>query len=194
MSSARKIVVITGTPAVGKTTISRLLARTLGGAHSDLGRIVKQKGLTLGFDSERGTLVADTHRLSELVVERARKENRPTVASGHLAPDVVPKRILRMAFVLRCSPDVLRTRMRRRGYGEEKIRENLMAETLDVCLLEAISAYGREKVHEIDCTRKTPREVVEEIVDVLEGRRKPTVGRIDWLAYLEEHGKTSLLA
>jgi len=193
MPSARKIVVITGTPAVGKTTVSRLLAKTLGVAQVDLGRVVKQKGLTLGFDSERGTLVADTHRLLELVMERARKENRPTIASGHLAPDVVPKRVLRMAFVLRCSPDVLRTRMRRRGYGEEKIRENLMAETLDVCLLEAISAYGREKVHEIDCTRKTPREVVEEIVDVLEGRRKPTVGRIDWLAYLEDHGKTSLL-
>jgi len=194
MTSTRKMIAITGTPAVGKTTVSRLLAKTIGGAQVDLGRAVEQRGLTFGFDSERGTLIADTRRLSEFVIARAQKENRPVIVNGHLAPDVAPKRMLRMAFVLRCSPDVLKTRMRRRGYGEEKIRENLTAEALDVCLLEAISAYGRGKVHEIDCTRKAPREVVDEIVNVLEGRRKPVVGRIDWLAQLERQGRTSLLA
>jgi len=193
MSNPDGIVAITGTPGVGKTTISRLLAKTLRGAHMDLGRVVKRKGLTLGLDRKRRTFIADTSKLSELVKACAREESGPIVVNSHLAPDVVPKRMLRMAFVLRCSPNELRARMKRRGYIEEKIRENLMAEALDVCLSEAISAYGRGRVHEIDCTDKAPREIVDEMIEVLEGRLKPMVGRVDWLAELEKLGRTDLL-
>ena len=193
MPSPTKAIVVTGTPAVGKTAVSRLLAKTLGGVHIDLGREARRRGLTLGLDKRRRTLIADTKKLRDLVEDHFGKGIAPVIVNGHLAPDVVPRRVLKTAFVLRCSPDKLMLRMKRRRYGAEKIRENLAAEALDVCLFEAISVYGREKVHEIDCTHMTPEETVGEMLGVLEGHMKPIVGRVDWLAELDRQGRTSLL-
>ena len=67
--------------------------------------------------------------------------------------------------------------------------ENLSAEILDVLLVEAIQ-YQQGKVCELDATEKTVEEIVSEIVEVLDKRKKCFSGIVDWLGLLEKEGIT----
>jgi broad-specificity NMP kinase len=67
--------------------------------------------------------------------------------------------------------------------------ENLAAEILDVCLSDALSACGADKVCEVDVSGKTVDAVVDELLLVLENKTACKVGVVDWLAKLETEGK-----
>jgi adenylate kinase len=92
-------------------------------------------------------------------------------------------------FVLRLNPSVLQKRLQARGYETKKIKENIAAEILDVCLVDAIAKQGVEKVDEIDMTEMSVKEVVDKIMKVLQGHIKPQFGGIDWLKNLEMTGR-----
>jgi broad-specificity NMP kinase len=79
--------------------------------------------------------------------------------------------------------------MQKCGFAEPKLYENLAAEILDNCLIEALQ-YQKEtgKVCEINATGKTVDNVVSEILNVLETGVCHN-GFIDWLGTLEEEGK-----
>ncbi len=70
-----------------------------------------------------------------------------------------------------------------------KQSENLSAEILDVCLVEALQKQPIEKVCEIDITGKTVDDTLTEVLKVLEGKQKCYVGCVDWLGLLEREGK-----
>ena len=55
--------------------------------------------------------------------------------------------------------------------------------------LRGCEAVWVEKVNEIDVTRKSVEKVVEEIINVLNGRREAGVGRVNWLGRLEEENR-----
>ncbi|MEM2947516.1 MAG: hypothetical protein QXN96_04675, partial [Candidatus Bathyarchaeia archaeon] len=61
-------------------------------------------------------------------------------------------------------------------------------EILDVCLVDALNAYGKEKVCEIDVTMKSVEDTVEKILSILNGSKKCRVGVVDWLGKLENEG------
>jgi broad-specificity NMP kinase len=52
-------------------------------------------------------------------------------------------------FVVRCPPKQLVSRLLARSYGPEKIRENVLSEMLDTCLVRAIEAVGRSRTYEV---------------------------------------------
>jgi adenylate kinase len=189
MKKNQKIILITGTPAVGKTTISRLLARKLDALHIDLGELVKQENLTLGIDEERGTLIADVDKLTERVQEILEKTEKDAIIDGHYATDIIRQENVNYVFVLRRSPDELQKTMETRGFKQQKIRENLEAEILDVCLSDALAFCNSKKVCEIDTTNKKPVEVVEEIIQTLNGKKQCKTGIVDWLGKLEAEGR-----
>ncbi|HOP09773.1 MAG TPA: AAA family ATPase, partial [Candidatus Methanofastidiosa archaeon] len=54
-----------------------------------------------------------------------------------------------LIFIIRCSPDELYRRLSARGYGREKVRENVLSEILDTCLINAIETMGSGRVFEI---------------------------------------------
>ncbi|MCX8191219.1 MAG: hypothetical protein N3F06_00235, partial [Nitrososphaerales archaeon] len=90
--------------------------------------------------------------------------------------------------VLRCSPWELMNRYVSRGYNEKKAKENVGAEILDVCLVEALKVFGKRKVYEIDTTGKTPEEVAEKIISLYNGEVKKEPIGIDWLTKVVEAG------
>ncbi len=97
------------------------------------------------------------------------------VLEGHfshlLCPDV--------AIVLRCSPKVLEKRLAKKGWDQEKVRENVEAEAVDVVLIEALENVP--EVCEIDTTKKTPGHVAKDIEKIVAGeRQKYRVGNVDW--------------
>jgi len=185
----KRIILVTGTPSVGKTAISRLLASKLDAVHIDLAELVKRENLISGIDKARETLIADTGRVSKRIQEIMRESEGDVIIDGHYAVDVVSAKNIHVVFVLRRDPDELKGFMEDRGFKERKLWENLAAEILDVCLWDAVSACGSDKVCEIDATGKRVEDIVEDVISVLEGRKKCRVGVVDWLGKLEGEGR-----
>ena len=186
-----RVIAVTGTPGVGKSVCSRLLAGRLSGYHIELRKLVEEKGLTLGADSERGSAIADLDRLSTSLSAVIEGSPQDCVVDGHLAPHVLDKSRVVLAYVLRCDPDELLSRLRKRGFSESKALENAASEILGVCLWETVDRFGEEKVTEINTTSRSPEHVVEEMVDILDGRSERVVGKIDWLSRVTEQGRLS---
>lgn len=185
----KRVVLITGTPGVGKTAVSRLLTSRLNATHIDLSELVRREKLTSGVDKARGTLVADMEKVSERVRDILRGCERDVIIDGHYAVDILLAKDVHMVFVLRRNPEELKEAMKNRGFKERKLWENLAAEVLDVCLWDAVRTCGYGKVCEIDATGKRIEEVVEDILSVLEGKRRCRVGVVDWLGKLEKEGR-----
>jgi adenylate kinase len=185
----KRVIVVTGTPGVGKTVVSSLLASKLDALHINLGELVKRERLWSDVDKTRGTLIADMPKLSRRVQEIIKSFERDFVLDGHYAVDVVPAKSIHIVFVLRREPDELRRLMRKRGFRGKKLKENLAAEVLDVCLYNAVKVCGVDKVCEIDVTGKRAEDVVNETIAVLEGKKACAVGIVDWLGKLEREGR-----
>ncbi|MBS3817103.1 MAG: adenylate kinase family protein [Candidatus Thermoplasmatota archaeon] len=164
---------LTGTPGVGKTTVSNLL-REEGYEVLDLNRFIKENDLSEGEDPKRDSLEVDIGKLKE-VYEKKKKDLNVKIVEGHLSHHLS----LSPTIVLRCSPAELKKRMEKKGWDEEKIEENLEAEALDGILIEALDVC--EEVYEIDTTEKDPEEVTECVKEILNGETEMyEPGEIDW--------------
>lgn len=184
MSNTRKVILLTGVPGVGKTTIAALLSERLKGVHVNLSELALAEGLVTGYDSIRKTSIVDLERMTTRLMEIIREGRDPLVIEGHFSQDVVSPERVSNVFVLRRAPWRLKDELESRGYNPEKVKENVEAELLDVCLVEAIEAYGKEKVCELDTTDVEANEIIETITAVLRGERSCEIG-IDWLSHPE---------
>ncbi|BAM70726.1 adenylate kinase family protein [Methanothermobacter sp. CaT2] len=169
------MICITGTPGVGKTTVAGIL-RERGLEVISLGELIRQKGFVLGRDPIRGYLEADI----EAACSHLQEMEGLDVVEGHLSHLC---RSCSMVIVLRLHPEVLRGRLEGRGYPEGKVLENLEAEALDVCTVEAFEIHG-ERVHEVDTTGRSPHEVADIITDIMNGSRVCPPGGVDFSGWL----------
>ena len=151
--------------------------------------LVKTENLVISADDQRDTLIADTQKVSERLQQILVNSEGTVVVEGHYVVDVVPKKLVTHVFVLRRDPHELKITLENRGYSEKKVYENLAAEILDVCLWDAISACGTDKVCEVDVSGKTVKTLVKELLQVIENRQQCRVGLVDWLAKLETEGQ-----
>ncbi len=162
---------ITGTPGTGKSSVAEVLESR---GYAVVHLIETFDRYVLGRDEGRGTLVVDEERWA------AEFPYIDGYVEGHLAHLLPCDRVI----VLRCRPDVLRIRLENRGYDQEKIRENVEAEALDVILIETLEHHPPESVLEVDATNLTPEESVDRIVAFIEGKEPPAHGSLDWSDYL----------
>ena len=184
-----RVIIISGTPGVGKSTISKQLSSKLGCGLVSVGDLVKDEHLFTSVDRKRDTLVADMDQVSERLKSVISDSSGTVIVEGHYAVDVIPAEAVKLVFVLRRDPEELRGVLGKRGYGDEKLRENVAAEVLDVCLYDAVDRCGAEKVCEVNVTGRTVDEVVDEIQQVLQGKKKRRIGTVDWLGKLNFEGK-----
>lgn len=184
----KKVILITGTPCVGKTTIAKALSAKLDAGYINLTDYAKANNLILEEDKERDTLIIDEEKMPQKISETINASiKKSIVIDGHYASAVTPTEHVALVFVLRRNPKELKQFMEKRGYTGSKLWENLQAEILDVCLGEAMETHAG-RVSELDVTGKTVDQVVTDIVDVLEKRKVCFVGTIDWLGMLEREG------
>jgi len=187
----KQVILITGTPCTGKTATAKQLATTLPDAqYINLTDYAKTNGLTLGEDKERKTVIINEAKMRRKLAETINASDKTNIIiDGHYASAVTPTKLVSKVFVLRRNPKELKKFMEKFGFEGVKLWENLSAEILDVCLIEATQAQNG-KVCEVDATDKTVKEVASEIIDVLEGHKKCFVGIVDWLGMLEREGLT----
>lgn len=174
---------------MGKTTVSHSLATKLNAHYIDITELVKTQNLVTSIDKERDTLVADTTKVTKQLQNILATTEGNIIIEGHYAVDVVAKEQVNTVFVLRRDPRELKTVLEQREYSEKKIYENLAAEILDVCLLDAISTCGVDKVCEFDVSNKTVETVTNLMILVLEKKQNCKIGTIDWLGKLEKTGQ-----
>jgi adenylate kinase len=187
----KRVILITGTPCVGKTTVSQQLSAELNALYINLTDFANKHSLTLGKDKERKTTVIDEEKMCAKISETiATAEKTTIIIDGHYAPAVVPKRYATCIFVLRRNPIELRKIMEKSGFRGAKLWENLASEILDVCLVEALREHTKEKVCELDVSGKTVENVTHEILAILDNRKKCLVGCVDWLGMLEKENIT----
>lgn len=162
-------VAVTGTPGTGKTTATDLVNTELSVIH--LNDVIRDEALVHGRDPERETLVADLEGLQSWLGERD-----DLLIESHLAHQLPADRII----VLRCHPAELEGRLQEREEPSATIEENVESEILDIILAEAVEEHGRAAVYEIDTSEQAPEAVAAEIEAVIEGRREPAVGIVDF--------------
>ena len=174
--------VVTGTPATGKTTLAKALAKKAGAELISINDFVKAR--KIGRKDRKGEIVVEPAAL-EKALNAELKGKKGYVVEGHLACEIrLPADAV---IVFRCDPVKLRARYRKRGYSAEKSRENLLAEALDYCLIKSEEAYGRGMVLQIDATRRRTPE------DILEAMRLWKSDRIEWGKQMLPGGRLSFL-
>jgi len=186
----KRVILITGTPCTGKTTTAKALAAKINADYINLTDFAKTNSLTLGEDKERKTIIIDEEKMPQKLAETiSASEKEEIIIDGHYAAAVTPTALVTKVFVLRRNPKELKVFMEKCGYLDSKLWENLQAEIVDVCLVEAIQSQ-QGKVCELDVTGLLVDEVVKMILDVLDGRKACCVGIVDWLGILEREGLT----
>ena len=73
----------------------------------------------------------------------------------------------------------------KRRYKDGKIFENLTAEILDVCLSDALKQFEKSVVTEINVTNRAIEEIIDIILNTLDGKIEVRVGLVDWLKKME---------
>ena len=129
------IIIITGTPATGKTSLSKLLAKKLGYEYLDLNTFSKEHDLIVDFDKKRDCDIIDEEKLSEKI--EIYSKNKNLIIDSHMSHYVNPK-IVDKCIVTKCDLKELKARLEKRNYSENKIRENLDSEIFDICFTEAV--------------------------------------------------------
>jgi adenylate kinase len=187
------VIVVTGTPGVGKSQFSHLLAKKTGAIHVDIGKVTLDEGFTLGMDPIRLTKIADLEKISSWIGKSIRESRKDVIVDGHYASAIVPKELVRLAIVLRCEPSELLRRLRKKQFPKRKALENVAAEILDSCLIDTIQSFGRRKVCEIDTTDKTLNLIVAEALTLLRKKSCRRIGKVNWLDRLKATGQLDKL-
>jgi adenylate kinase len=197
------MVSITGTPCVGKTTISKEFEKE-GWNYLDLKRMIFESGTGDGMKGEMGEVLVDEQGLRDYLEEFKFPVPGNSVLDGHLSY-LAPSDI---CIVLRLDPRVLKDRLKEREYAPRKVRENVEAEAVSVILIEAMDmekerlggVHWRKLpsrcgiVFEVDASGKSISEVFQQTIDIIDAYRGKRLnelseyrpGRVDWLEEMLE--------
>lgn len=187
MDPSPLIFLLSGTPGTGKTTAAKLLHEKYEYVILSLGDAVIQNNLYSGEDSDRDTKIVDPDKLDSFFQSFYDSLTENVIVECHYA-DLIDHPAVSLAIVLRCHPDVLRTRLAPRNYSAQKVRENAQAEFLGDStsfMLEHEQMREKQRIFEIDTTNATEEQLVNEIHEIIQHPEKFAhllAGKISWLS------------
>ncbi|BDC19459.1 adenylate kinase family protein [Acidianus sp. HS-5] len=164
-------IIISGTPGVGKTVISKLISSKFSLEYFHVSSFIIQNHLYESYDPLRNTYNIDDEKVAKEI--NSYLSNKNDVVIETIYPSLIDyaDRII----ILRKYPPVLHEELEKRRWSDLKIAENVEAEILGVILQEAIEWFKDKKPCQIDTTGKSPEEIVERIM-------KDQCEEIDWLS------------
>ncbi len=130
-------ILVTGTPGVGKTSLAMLLADSINEeinsqnkfTYLNLGKLIKDKKLYDTWNEE--------YDVPEFDEDKIMNELEPLLNEGGYVVDFhsvyfIPNDLVNVVVLLRCDNTVLYDRLYARGYSENKIKENIECEIMEV--------------------------------------------------------------
>ncbi len=185
-----QILIVSGTPGTGKTTISKNISNYIKAKVISLNELSISENLIVKYDAKRETSVINNKKLIsfliELIEDYKKEDLEFLIIESHFS-DIVPEQYINFVIILRCDPDELYNRLKRRGYKREKIRENVQSEILGNCVNYFMNKPLNIPILEIDTTNVSIESITKTIVDIL--RKKIDIddfyaGKVDWLEKL----------
>ena len=170
-------IVITGTPGVGKHTITNIIAKKMNLAILDITQVARNSS---HIESNDGIDEIDVEKLGNYLEGKVSKEN---LVVGHLAPYVLPKKNVKCVIILRRNPYDLVEVYKERDYSEKKIKENIGSEILGVIAYDTINKF-QEKAIQLDVSKKTIGQVTEDVFKIISEDK--ITEEVDWLELVRE--------
>ncbi len=158
-----KIIIVTGVPGTGKTTLSKLLAKELNFYYLDVNKLISRYKLSEGYDRKRRTMIIDAYKLNKRLINEIKlikesnknnksgkfKEIKGMIIDSHLS-HYLPRKYADFCIVTKCDIKELNKRLKKKKFHKSKIKENIEAEIFDVCFNEA-----KERKHKIIAVNTT---------------------------------------
>jgi adenylate kinase len=169
---------ISGTPGTGKTVIAKKLSERLGWKLIGLNELARKLGAYQGEDKELDSKILEMRKIYDYWIQ----VEGDAIIEGHAAHELPAD----ITIVVRCDPKVLEKRLKKRySKNPKKVEINLNSEILGVITSEAVR-YN-EKVYEIDTSKRSVEQNVDDIMNILDGRTvEYEVGLMDWLDEYED--------
>jgi len=165
-------IIVTGTPGVGKTSLSILLVDKLNEklgtekfVHLNLGKIIHDEKLYTDWNQEFDVPEFDEDKVLE-VLEPLIKEGGKIIDFHSV--DFIPDELIHLVVLLRCNNTLLYDRLKARNYPEHKIRENIECEIMEVTADDVKECWPEQKILEL----------VNEEVDQMENNIELIINRI----------------
>lgn len=141
--------IITGTPGCGKSSHAANLVSQLKKPyqHFSISDIAKERKFIESYDERLDTSVVDEDKLLDSLEPDLEKGG--ILVDWHCC-DIFPERLIDLVVVLRTDNNILYDRLKKRGYNENKMQENLDCEIMEVIMQEARESYIPEIVIELN--------------------------------------------
>jgi adenylate kinase len=160
-----QLIIITGSPGVGKTTIAKILSKKLRAKALSITNFILKNRI---FENQRGEKVVEIKKLQKLLEKEIKKlkKEKFLIIEGHLACELSlpnPAKVI----VLRRSLKKLKKEMEKRNYSKKKISDNLILEALDY--FGENSRIHYKEVYELFAKNK--KTTVNKILKILKGKK-----------------------
>ena len=169
-------IALTGTPGTGKSTVARLLSASRYDVIS-IEELAAEAGALDEIDKTDNARPVDIELLLKYLEESWKSPpEEPVIIDGHLSHYLPTDAVV----VLRCEPEILRTRLEQRNYSETKIIGNVEWEILG-------GAWNEKERNspwmEFNTTENSVEEVVDDILNWISDGFKPMSPEavIDWV-------------
>lgn len=190
-----KIIVISGTPGTGKTSVSKRISELYNARLISLNKLAISESFDIQYDKKRETYLFDTEKFVPYVLDLIEEiiNNKPDylVIEGHFS-DIIPEDYIDYVIILRCDPDILIQRLKERAYKKEKILENLQTEILGNCANYFIQKNMKLPIFEIDTSFLNIDYIVDIIINdiiIKKNVESYLIGKTDWLEKLFQENR-----
>ena len=150
-----KVIIITGTPGTGKTSLAKMISKELKFKLVDVNKIIDQRKICEAYDQENECKIVNLQKLKKQLLKEIKESKENLIIESHLSHHL-PKDQVDLCIVTKTDLKELNLRLIDRGYSDQKIRDNLDAEIFDLCLTEAQETGHNLLI--VDTTHKINRE------------------------------------
>jgi len=185
-----KIIIISGTPGCGKTSVANEFSKLKDAKIMSLNELAVSDDFSFEYDKERKTYIVDFKIFLPYILKKIKilKVNNPKflIIESHFS-DIIPKKYIDYIFILRCDPDELAKRLKKKNFDLNKITENVQSEILGNCVNYFVQKKLKKTIYEIDTTNLNIESVAKTINDIILEKldvEKYYLGKIDWLEKL----------